>query len=343
MASARSSSLAAGASAAATPEAEFDGPWKEALGRYFRDFLRLFFPAAYRGIDWSRGCEFLDGELQKAVRDAKVGRRQVDKLARVCLRGGGETWLLVHVEVQGHAEAGFAERMFIYNYRLFDRYARRVISLAVLADAAPAWRPCSFGYRQWGFRLRLEFPVVKLRDFVVRRGGLERSRNPFALVVLAHLDAQATAGDATARLRAKVGLVRSLFERAYSRRDVLELFRFIDWLLALPAELAARFDGAVRRLAQEKKMAYVSSFERHAEQRGVQRGIERGIERGRYAGVRDAVLEVLSARFDKVPVDVRQALERVRSEARLRRLLRAAATVPSLEAFTLAPARRARA
>lgn len=31
--------------------------------------------------------------------------------------------------------------MFVYNYRIFDRYDRPVASLAVLADDDPGWRP----------------------------------------------------------------------------------------------------------------------------------------------------------------------------------------------------------
>ncbi len=33
------------------------------------------------------------------------------------------------------------KRMFTYNYRIFDRYDRPVVSLAVLADPHPGWRP----------------------------------------------------------------------------------------------------------------------------------------------------------------------------------------------------------
>ena len=31
--------------------------------------------------------------------------------------------------------------MFVYNYRLYDRYRQPVASLAVLADDQPGWRP----------------------------------------------------------------------------------------------------------------------------------------------------------------------------------------------------------
>ncbi|MBI4870720.1 MAG: hypothetical protein HY814_04045 [Candidatus Riflebacteria bacterium] len=62
---------------------DYDSPWKEALERYFQPFLALFFPVAHEGIDWGKGHEFLDKELQKVVRDAELGRRLADKLVRV--------------------------------------------------------------------------------------------------------------------------------------------------------------------------------------------------------------------------------------------------------------------
>ncbi|MBI2942532.1 MAG: cytosolic protein, partial [Chloroflexi bacterium] len=115
-------------------QSDFDSPWKEALERYFPPFLEFFFPTAHAGIDWQRGHEFLDTELQQVARNAELGRRLVDKLAKVWRRDGQETWVLVHVEVQGQEEADFAERMYVYNYRLFDRHHRQVASLAVLGD-----------------------------------------------------------------------------------------------------------------------------------------------------------------------------------------------------------------
>ena len=115
---------------------DYDSPWKTALERYFPQFMALFFPEAYAGIDWSQGYAFLDKELQKVVRDAKLGRRLADKLVRVYGTDGVEDRVLVHIEVQGQPEPGFAKRMYVYNYRLFDRYDRPVVSLAVLGDAA---------------------------------------------------------------------------------------------------------------------------------------------------------------------------------------------------------------
>jgi len=114
------------------PPVDYDGAWKEVLERFFEEFISFFFPRAHAGIDWSMDYEFLDKELQQVVRDAELGRRLADKLVRVWSREGEEAWVLVHVEVQGHPDPEFAKRMYVYNYRLFDRYDRRVATLAVL-------------------------------------------------------------------------------------------------------------------------------------------------------------------------------------------------------------------
>jgi hypothetical protein len=78
--------------------------------------------------------------LQQLVRDAELGRRLADKLVRVWRRDGVDAWVLAHVEVQSQEERDFARRMFVYNYRLYDRYARQVVSLAVLGADPTAIR-----------------------------------------------------------------------------------------------------------------------------------------------------------------------------------------------------------
>ena len=160
---------------------DYDSPWKDAVERYLPEFMAFFFPAAHAAIDWSKGYAFLDQELHAVVQDAELGRRFVDKLVRVTLISGTETWILVHIEVQGSRETGFAERMFVYNYRLFDRYRRPVASLAVLADDSPGWKPSSFGFEALGCEHYLKFPTVKLLDSAGREDELLRdeTRSPW--------------------------------------------------------------------------------------------------------------------------------------------------------------------
>ncbi|MEI2644505.1 MAG: hypothetical protein WBQ93_10360 [Candidatus Competibacter sp.] len=62
---------------------DYDSPWKTVLERFFPAFMEFYFPTAHAGIDWTQGYTFLDKELQKVVRDAKLGRRWTDSLVRV--------------------------------------------------------------------------------------------------------------------------------------------------------------------------------------------------------------------------------------------------------------------
>lgn len=121
------------------PPSDYDSPWKEALDIYFEAFMAFFFPVAYGDINWERGYESLDTELQEVVRDAETGRRFADKLVKVWLHNGEETWVLVHIEIQSQVQSDFAKRMYIYNHRLFDRYNQEVVSMAVLGDEQQDW------------------------------------------------------------------------------------------------------------------------------------------------------------------------------------------------------------
>ena len=260
------------------PNTEYDSPWKEIIQLYFEDFMLFFFPQVHSQIDWSRGFEFLDQELQQVVRDAELGKRLVDKLVKVYRRTGEEIWVLVHIEIQAQEEGKFPERMFVYNYRIFDRYKRPVASLAVLADSSRTWRPNQFGYELFGCTVDFRFPVVKLVDYQQRLSELEESRNPFSTVVLAHLAALETRDNRVERKAQKLALVKRLYEKEFSREQVLNLFAFLDWMLTLPLELEREFEVEVEKLEEEQRMKYVTSFERNARRESLLEGIEVSLE-----------------------------------------------------------------
>jgi hypothetical protein len=284
-----------------TPVADFDSPWKEAIEEYLSDCFALLFPEIAAAIDWRYPPEFLENELRQVVGEAELGPRRVDLLIRVRLRDGRDAWLLVHIEVQGQEDAQFAQRMFVYFYRLFDRYAKPVVSLAILTDERTSWRPTHFALDQWGCGLHFTFPIVKLADWRGRQAELTASDNPFATVILAHLAAQDTKRDMPGRARAKLGLARRLYERGYSRERVLSLLRFIDWLLTLPQEQEIAVRQEIRNWEEEQQMPYITSFERLSRAEGVEEGLERGLEegleRGRMEEKRAAVHRLVDARF----------------------------------------------
>ena len=288
---------------------DFDSPWKEILEGYFPDFMAFFFPTAAAGIDWSRGFEPLDKELAQVVRDAELGRRYADKLIKVFLSDGREEWLLIHLEVQGQRDPDFPERMFVYGYRLYDRYRRELVSLAVLADTAPGWRPHGFAVGRWGSRLGIEFPSVKLLDYAPRQAELETDGNPFATVVLAHLAAQATRGDDRARYERKLALTRRLYERGLTRQQIIDLYRFIDWVLRLPDELELQYTEAIFRIEEGLQMPYVSFVERRGMALGEARGMALGEARGELRGIARLLRDQLETRFGSLPPDLLARLE----------------------------------
>gem|GEM_PF-1641662 len=262
-----------------TTNQDHDSPWKEALEAYFPEFLALLFPTIHAQVDWSREHTFLDKELQQIVRDAEPGRRYADKLVAVATRDGSETWVLIHVEVQGDAEHAFAERMYVYHYRLTDRYGVDVVSLAVLADDVAGFRPRAYHRERWGCEVEFRFPMVKLLDWEAAWPTLVASDNVFALVVMAQLRAK-TERDVDVLAQWKFRLVRLLYERGYGRDVILELFRVMDWMIRLPESLEEAFRQEVYAFEEAKRMPYITSVERAGIEKGRAEGLRQGMEQG---------------------------------------------------------------
>jgi len=272
---------------------DYDSPWKEILEEYLEDFMRFFFPLAARKLDWKKGYTFLDKELQQVVRDAELGKRFADKLVQLWRTNGDEAWVLIHIEVQGQMESGFAKRMYTYNYRIFDRYNKPVASLAVLADDRPNWKPDSYSYELLGCEAGIKFPIAKLLDYAEKFEELKESENPFAVVVMAHIKTKETLHDDEGRKKWKLYLARLLYERSYSRIDLINLFRFIDWLMKLPQDMEEGFWEEIRQYEEEKNMPYVTSVERI----GIKKGLQQGIQQGRREGILEAIELGLTIKF----------------------------------------------
>jgi len=257
---------------------DYDNPWKEAIEQYFREFIAFFFPKAYKKTDWSKGYIFLDKELRKITRKAEISRKYVDKLVQVWLKNKSEIWAAVHIDVQSQTEKDFSKRMYVYNYRLFDRYDRHAASFAVLGDADTEWRPSVFSQKLMDCEVRFRFPIVKLTDYKYEE--LEKSDNPFAVVVMAHLKTQETAKDDPKRMQEKLEIVRHLYRKGFSKQDILNLFRFIDWIMDLPKETEQIFWDELGAEEKEGKMPYITTGERIGYKRGKQEGILKAIGLG---------------------------------------------------------------
>ncbi|MBW4694063.1 MAG: hypothetical protein KME27_20140 [Lyngbya sp. HA4199-MV5] len=87
-------------------------------------------------------------------------------------------------------------------------------------------------------------------------------------------------------------LTRQLYEQGYERQDILNLFRFLDWMMELPEGLKQAFRVELEQYEQEKQMPYVTSIE--------QMGIEKGREEGREEERRSLALKMLQ---ENIPLE----------------------------------------
>jgi len=291
---------------------DYDSPWKDAITRYFPEFMAFFFPEAYSQIDWSKGYQFLDQEMHAVLRDAAIGKRLLDKLAVVTLLTGETRTVYVHTEVQGTPEVIFPKRMYSYNYRIFDHYDRPVASMAVLADDNPRWRPTEFKNSVLGCQTGIQFPIAKLLDYLGHEAELEDNPNPFALFTLAHLQTMQTRHNDEARYQARWHLVQLLYKRNWDEQRVIDLLFVIDWMMKLPKHLEQALWQNVKKMEEEKKMAYVSSLQRYAIEEGMQKGMmlgmEQGLEQGRRTEATIMLERLLKRRFGTAPQRVHDRL-----------------------------------
>lgn len=158
--------------------------WKGIIEDIFDDFLCFVSPEAKDLIDFSKGIDFLDKELEQLFppEDDEFKPKMVDKLARIYGRDGKEEWLLVHVEVQGRYSPDFGERMFTYYSRIWDKYRKPITAYAVFTESTLKSRDNYFSQQFMGTTLSYKFNTYKIST--QSDSLLLESDNPFAMVVL---------------------------------------------------------------------------------------------------------------------------------------------------------------
>ena len=300
---------------------EYDSPWKEIIEQFFPEFIAFFFPEIFKEIDWNKPYDFLDNELEKITKDAEIGKRYADKLVKVFLISGLETWLLVHIEIQGYHDKDFEYRMFIYNRRIGEKYNKEVVSLAILCDHDINYRPHVYNKSRWGCELNFKFPIAKLLDFKSHEKDLENTENIFSIIVTAHLKS-IEVKEPEQRKTWKMKLVRSLYRSGFDRAIIIALFRFIDWVIALPKILDEQFTSELQKFEKEQQMQYVTSVERVF------------TEKGELKSKREDVIEALEINVEmSVPKNVIDIINQESDLARLKEMLRKAIKTSSLEEF----------
>ena len=245
--------------------------------------------------------------------------------------------MLLHAEIQTTRQHGFPFRMYSYYTQLRELFGEPVISVALLIDGNRRWRPDQYEEVSEYTRLVFTYTVIKLLDWQDRTDELLTQRNPFAIIVHAHLAALATRGRRVAhRFERKLQTMEALLGAGYPPEQVEQLLRFVDWVLELPPSEAAEFRAVVQSLEERAAMPYVTSFERLAKAEGLAEGRSEGLADGLAVAVElmhgneDPSLADSVRRCSDLAVlrAVAEALRRPGSAAAIRALLEQNAPTP---------------
>lgn len=262
-----------------------DTLWKGIIENLVDDFIRYFFPNYVEEIDFERGFEFLDTELQKLMPDNPSQKRHADKLIQVWFKDGQEAWFLIHVEVQGYQDIQFAARMFECMYRIRDKYQRPVTGLAIYTDWNRRYHYTRFVETFLGTKVTYRFNTYVLRDHTPEI--LAKDTNPFAAVMEAawqHLGKKKTDDQLHS---AKLDLIKRLLKRKVSREKIASIINFIKFFVPFTnSENLLKFEQDLNQLIKaDQPMGIEEAILEEVKQQGIEQGIEQGLEKGLEQGI----------------------------------------------------------
>jgi len=264
-----------------------DGIWKNAIHALFRSMVAFHLPKLYKAVDWSRENLFLEQELANLFNPEQKNKRYVDMLIQVHLLDGTETYILLHVEVQGYGSGPqdireFEKRMFRYYYRITEKWEKDVAALAILTDGNKNYRPNRYERSFFGTTLSYSFNTCKILDYPDKE--LEANPNPFATLLLAAKKAlRAEKGDDQRRKRFKMSLIRLMLKKKHRRKEIEALFFFIDWVVQIESEeVQQEYLQELRELAEEEEeiMQVLGNYGEQCKKEGRMEGRTEGHKEG---------------------------------------------------------------
>ncbi|MFC5531419.1 Rpn family recombination-promoting nuclease/putative transposase [Cohnella yongneupensis] len=162
-----------------------DEAFKKLLQTFFAEFIALFFPELDKLLDHSQTRLLMQELLVDIVGEEA---RTLDLLIETRYRET-DAFVLVHLEPQSYRQEDFAERMFIYFSRLFERHRKAhslIIPIAVFTTDDGWAGPDHFEMSIAGTNIvRYQYLSVSLRKQDWRK--FVASDNPIAAALLAKM------------------------------------------------------------------------------------------------------------------------------------------------------------
>jgi predicted transposase YdaD len=253
--------------------------WKGIIEELAEDFLTFLIPNANEVFDFQKGIEFLDKELEQLFPESADNRRHVDKLLKVFTKEGKEEWILGHVEVQGYRDVKFSERMFIYYYRIFDKFGKRIVGIAIFTDNDKNYKPYEYKSDFLGTEISYKYLNYKVieQDLEV----IQSSQNPFATVIeTVYIALQKGNMDEETLYELKLDLAKRMLRQNFPKSKIRAMMLFLKYYI--------RFDNKEKNLNFEADLdkftntTFPMGLEEliiwQAKNEGLEQGLEQGLE-----------------------------------------------------------------
>ena len=273
-----------------------DALWKDLIERFFYQMLKRAVPPLYRDADTSKPVRFLDKELRQVIKRVGEKAKVADYLVDVPLKDGTDTWILLHLEVQGKSGGDLALRMYHYRSLIFVMHKRPMAALAIITDDRPKGENIYYTENLYNTSIDYRYNRLVLKE--LNDNELITSDNPFDLALFAAKKSLIHKNDENRRYLYQKELIKLLKNRSWSHDDIYDLFLFIDQIIALKDEnLIADIRKDGDELWEGEDYMPITTAER-AERTYTHRGYRMGIEKGERQKALETARKMMSRGMD---------------------------------------------
>ena len=226
----------------------------------------------YADIDFSVKPEFLSNELRDSVQRDNNPAVYVDELIKFTLKNGKNTWVLLHIEVQGPGGDAISGRMFHYMTLIYAHYRTMPVALAILTSRRSSEVIGEYSVENhYGTKLSYTYNCFEV--YAQDNDKMLQSDNPFDLIFYA---VKNTSKDSQNKKYALLlNLAKILASKGWSEDDRRDLFSFIVRAVNLTdAELQQKFVAQIKR--GEDNMAELTFVEKYFRDEGRAEGLAEG-------------------------------------------------------------------
>lgn len=303
---------------------DHDRLFKELLETFFTEFMELFFPEAARSIDLIQ-IKFLQQEL---FTDVTAGEKhKVDILVETRLKNEPGL-ILVHVEPQAYVQKNFNERMFIYFSRLYEKYRRRILPVAVFSYDRVLNEPDSF---------KLGFPFLDVLNFRFYKLELKKlnwqeyiqSDNPVAAALLSKMGFKPEE-----KVPVKLEFMRMLVRLKLDPARMELLAGFFETYLKLNREEEEQYNRELGKLDSKEVdviMQITTSWHEKGRAEGRAEGRTEGRAEGRVERTREIICKYLIRKFGERSANLQQKVGQVTDLEQLDHILEELFAASTLE------------